>query len=87
MGSQLPMGDVNELLCVSDKANCTQANRTGRMIAPKAIIGEAFVASAAWLCVAACDALSQREFTVANVGIVGANQQAIGARFQKTDIL
>jgi len=87
MASQLPMGDVNELLCVSDKANCTQANRTGRMIAPKTIIGEAFVASAAWQCVAACDALSHREFTAANVSIVGANQQAIGARFQKTDIL
>jgi hypothetical protein len=47
----------------------------------KKIAGEAFVASAAWQCVAACDNIRQNNFTEANVGIVGANQQAIGARF------
>ena len=37
-------------------------------------------ASAAWQCVAACESIRQ-EFGAANVSVVGANQQAIGARF------
>ena len=47
----------------------------------KKILGEAFTASAAWECVAACEAIRQREFAAANVGVVGVNQQAVGARF------
>jgi hypothetical protein len=47
----------------------------------KKILGEAFVASAAWRCVAACDGICQNKFAAAGVGIVGVNQQAIGARF------
>jgi 3-oxoacyl-[acyl-carrier-protein] synthase II len=47
----------------------------------KKIFGEAFVASAAWQCVAACDNIRQNNFPAANVGVVGVNQQAIGARF------
>ena len=50
---------------------------------PKAVLGEAFVASAGWQCVLACDALRRREFSAANVSVVGANQQAIGARFER----
>jgi hypothetical protein len=50
-------------------------------------LGEAFVASAAWQCVAACDAIRQENFPAARVSIVGANQQAIGARFEKNQIL
>jgi hypothetical protein len=49
----------------------------------KNIFGESFVASAAWTCVAACDAIAQKKFPAANVNIVGANQQAIGAQFFK----
>jgi hypothetical protein len=45
------------------------------------ILGEAFVASAAWRCVVACETVRQNKFAAANVGVVGANQQAIGARF------
>jgi beta-ketoacyl synthase-like protein len=47
----------------------------------KKLLGEAFVASAAWQCVVACDMIQQNNFSAANVNIVGANQQAIGARF------
>jgi hypothetical protein len=47
----------------------------------KKILGEAFVASAAWQCVAACETIRQKESAAANVGVVGVNQQAIGARF------
>jgi hypothetical protein len=36
-------------------------------------------------CVLACDALRRREFAAANVSVVGANQQAIGARFTTPD--
>lgn len=47
----------------------------------KKILGEAFVAAAAWQCVVACKAIRQKEISGASVGIVGANQQAVGARF------
>ena len=55
----------------------------GARLAPKRILGEAFTASAAWQCVAACDAVGRGEFDAANVSVVGANQQAIGARFTR----
>jgi hypothetical protein len=51
----------------------------------KMIFGEAFAASAAWQCVLACDAIRRNELKTANVEIVGANQQAIGARFVKAN--
>ncbi|MHB1307260.1 MAG: hypothetical protein ACYDC1_12785 [Limisphaerales bacterium] len=54
---------------------------TGTRLAPKAVFGEAFPASAAWHCVVACDALHRGVTTVATVSVVGANQQAIGTRF------
>lgn len=47
----------------------------------RAILGEAFVASAAWQCVIACETIRQKNFDAVNVGVVGTNQQAIGARF------
>jgi hypothetical protein len=47
----------------------------------KKFLGEAFTASAAWDCVAACETIRQRESAAASVGVVGVNQQAIGARF------
>jgi 3-oxoacyl-(acyl-carrier-protein) synthase len=47
----------------------------------KKLLGEAFNASAAWECVAACEAIRQKESAAANVGVVGVNQQAVGARF------
>jgi hypothetical protein len=54
---------------------------TGPRVSPKRILGEGFMAAAAWQCVAACDAVANGRFTAANVSLVGSNQQAIGARF------
>lgn len=57
------------------------ADWSGPSCAPKQVLGEAFNASAAWQCVAACDAVQTGKFTAASASVVGANQQAIGARF------
>jgi hypothetical protein len=66
MRAQLPEAAPDELIC------------GGKM---RKILGEAFVASVAWRCVAACESIRQKEFGTANVGVVGTNQQAIGSRF------
>lgn len=89
MRAQLPSGATGELLCVgaqnlsrTDTAeNLAWQDWPGSRVAPKTILGEAFLASAAWQCVAACAALARGRFSAANVSVVGANQQAIGARF------
>jgi 3-oxoacyl-(acyl-carrier-protein) synthase len=52
----------------------------GARLSPKHVFGEGMTAAAAWQCVAACDALADGRFAAANVSLVGANQQAIGAR-------
>jgi 3-oxoacyl-(acyl-carrier-protein) synthase len=54
---------------------------TGSRVSPKQILGEGLMAAAAWQCVAACDALAEKRFAVANVSLIGSTQQAIGARF------
>ena len=87
MESQLPAGDIHELLCISDDNNFARPGWPGQLLAPKTILGEAFVVSAAWQCVAACDAISLGKFTAANVSVVGANQQGVGARFERNEIL
>ena len=56
---------------------------TGARISPKRILGEASAASAAWQCIAAIDTLIQGDYSSAIVNIVGANQQAIAAKFVK----
>ncbi len=89
MRAQLPPDSANEMLCagVQDIARMDAAENlawcdwTGTRLAPKAILGEAFVASAAWQCVAACAAVTAGRASAANVSVVGANQQAVGARF------
>jgi hypothetical protein len=58
---------------------------TGPRISPKRILGEGMMAAAAWQCVAACDAVAGGRFAMANVSLVGSNQQAIGARFVRAD--
>jgi hypothetical protein len=79
-----------ELLC-DGLGNGTRANApeisawddwTGPRISPKRIFGEGLMAAAAWQCVAACDAVANRRCAMANVSLVGFNQQAIGAKFQ-----
>jgi hypothetical protein len=81
MRAQLPVAAANELICDSTGEGLEHHHGVGQRLTPKAVLGEAFVASAAWQCVAACDLLRRNEFTAANVNTMGANQQAVGARF------
>jgi hypothetical protein len=53
----------------------------GQRLSPKMICGEAFMAAAAWQCVAAVDALARGACSSATVSIVGSNEQAIAAEF------
>lgn len=87
--AQLPASNGNELLCLAahglprrdaDEENAWR-DWSGPKIAPKQILGEAFTASAAWQCVAVCNAIARGDFKAANVSIVGASRQAVGARF------
>lgn len=52
-------------------------------MSPKAPLGEGLVAGAAWQTVAAVDALAANRCRTAFVNIVGCNQQAIGAAFDR----
>jgi len=85
MRMQLGSGAPDELLCDSETANSIAW--PGRRLILKETMGEAFAASTAWQCVTACDAIRQNQFPAASVSLVGANQQAIGARFVKTNSL
>ena len=58
---------------------------TGPRLSPKRILGEGLMAATAWQCVAACDAVAGGRFVAANVSLVGSNQQAIGARFVRSN--
>jgi hypothetical protein len=89
MRAQLPPGEPDELLCLSAQPNPLAAaaekeawqDWSGRRLAPKSILGEAFTGSAAWQCIAACNEIASGQFSAVNASVVGANQQAIGARF------
>ncbi len=88
MRTQLPPGEPGELLCVSAQSlesaraeNLAWRDWPGRRLESKSIVGEAFTASVAWQCVAACDAIMHGRHSAANISVLGANQQAIGARF------
>ena len=91
MREHLTGGGASELLCLgaggsshsdADEKAAWQ-DWTGARHAPRTILGEAFTASAAWQCIDACDSIHRGKFQAANVSVVGANQQAIGARFTK----
>jgi len=90
MRMQLPSDDSSELLCLSSQPAHRAATAeilawrdwSGHRLAPKAVLGEAFAATAAWQCVAACDSIARGRFSGVNVSVVGVNQQSIGARFQ-----
>ncbi|HEY1663832.1 MAG TPA: hypothetical protein VGI03_15550 [Verrucomicrobiae bacterium] len=94
MRAELPSAGKDELLCDSTSGipafdaaeNLAWQDWRGARRSLKTILGEAFVASAAWQCVAACDALARENFPAAQVSIVGVNQQAIGARFTKPSL-
>jgi hypothetical protein len=89
MRAELDGATADSVLCdgaqgiaALDKAD-TEAWRDwpGARLSPKIILGEGLMAAAAWQCVAAIDALRQKQFRTANVSVVGCNQQAIGAQF------
>jgi hypothetical protein len=86
MRAQLPAGSADELLCEGEAA-AVWPDWPGPRLALKAILGEAFLASAAWQCVAAGDAVRRKKFKAATVSIVGANEQAIGARLANPDFV
>lgn len=83
----------DELLCDSTlnlrRHDAAESNAwhdwKGARLSPKRILGEGLAAGSAWQCVAAIDALRQRKFSAATVSVVGCNQQAIGARFEKRE--
>lgn len=69
----LPRADAAERAAWGDCAACR--------LSVKTILGEALMASAAWQCVAAVDALNQNAYDAASVSVAGTNQQAITAQF------
>ena len=93
MRRDLPASRPDELLCDSRQdrprtdAAEIQAWRdwSGSRLSPKTMLGDGLMASGAWQCVAACEALARGRFQAANVSVVGTNQQAIGARFVHND--
>jgi len=81
MVAQLGPGFRDELLCTGDPQPLLRETYPGPHLALKPLLGEAFVASAAWQCVAACAAVAQKNHRSAAVAVTGTNQQVIGARF------
>ena len=92
MREQLGASD-SDLLCDGlgggSRANAAEASAwkdwPGPRLSPKRILGEGLMAAAAWQCVAACDAVAGGRFAAANVSLVGGSQQAIGARFVRSN--
>jgi hypothetical protein len=91
MRAQMPPQNQAEILCDglkgSPRADAAEAGAwadwSGPRLSPRLVLGEGLMAAAAWQCVAACDLVAGGKFTAANVSLVGANQQAIGVRFNK----
>lgn len=82
---QLGRGRADELLCDSEADPSAWPDWPGRRLAPKTIVGESFAAAAAWQCVIASGLVQAGRFPGASVRVVGANQQAIGARFMNAE--
>lgn len=86
-------GDSTDLLCdgltgrarVDASESRAWRDWPGERISPKRILGEGFMASAAWQCVVACDSVANSGFPAANVSLVGSNQQAMGVRFIRSN--
>jgi 3-oxoacyl-(acyl-carrier-protein) synthase len=58
---------------------------TGPRLSVKKVLGEGLMAAAAWQCVAAVDAIRHNSVSGATVSVVGCNQQAIAARFIRSE--
>jgi hypothetical protein len=87
MQSELPKTSDQEALVLSDAGgrwNRAEQNawsgNPARRFAPKKLLGESFVASAAWQAALAYDLLARSEYPAATISVVGFDQQAIGAR-------
>ena len=63
------------------------ADWDGDRFSPKIVLGEGLMASSAWQCVAAVDALQRGFCPSATVSVVGSNEQAIAARFDAGEFL
>jgi len=81
MRAQLPAGASDDLLCASERGNTAWHDWPGKVAIPMEILGEAFAATTAWQCVAACDAVQRGRHASANVSVTGPSLQAIAARF------
>lgn len=89
MRAELPVGEPEHLLCAGtqglQKPDAAELEAwrdwPGSRLSPKRVLGEGLAAASAWQCVAAIDALRQRQHLAATVSVVGCNQQAIGAHF------
>ena len=87
---ELPAGSPEELLCdgrqwvgrLDAAEHAAWADWPGTRLSPKAVLGEGLTAASAWQCVLAVDHLRGSRCTAATVSVLGANEQAIGARFE-----
>jgi hypothetical protein len=57
----------------------------GARSSPKLVLGEGLMASSAWQCVAAFDAVARGGYHAAAASLVGCNQEAVGVRFKRTN--
>ncbi len=90
MRSQLPAESPGELL-VDSRSGAPRLDRAealawadwgGARISPRLALGEGLCAATAWQFVAARAALSRGWACAANISVVGANLQSVGARFE-----
>lgn len=89
----LPPGTAGELLCDSclgsPRLDAAEEDAWGDWpgirLSPKRVLGEGLMAGSAWQCVAAVDALINRQTTAACVSVVGQSGAAAGARLARVD--
>jgi len=89
MRAELPAGKQKHLLCdgIQSLDNIDAEEREawqgwpGARLSLKMFLGEGLAAASAWQCVAAIDALRQRQYPASTVSVLGCNRQAIGAHF------
>ncbi len=84
-GSALLFDSTQQCLKLDAAENAAWQNWSGGRKAVKYVMGEGLMAASAWQCVAAIDALQQKKSSVANISVVGCNQQAIGAQFRLSE--
>jgi hypothetical protein len=92
MRAELHESSAGELLCDSTQnlrrvdiaESSAWKDWNGARLSPKTILGEGLAAGSAWQCVAAIDTLQQGKYPAVTVSVVGCNQQAIGARFERS---